>query len=247
MTNDDDLAATLAETAGRLVLELRRACLFAGDALGAAGDRTADAFLCHALDTLRPDDGLLSEERACDGGRLAKRRVWIVDPVDGTREYGEGRDDWAVHVALVVDGRPAAGAVALPALGLVLRADRPVPAPPRHDGPPRMVVSRSRPGPVAAAVAQALGAQLHPLGSAGAKAMAVVRGEAEIYLHTGGQREWDSAAPVAVALANGLHCSRLDGTPLVYNRPDPAVPDLLICRPAFAPRVHATLQALRLI
>ena len=179
-------------------------------ALGKAGDATANEFLCHALREQRPDDALLSEEEKDNLERLNASRVWIVDPVDGTREYGEARTDWAVHVALAVDGVPTLGAVALPGLGAVLRSDRPAAVPPAP-AQLRMVVSRTRPAAEAVAVADRLGAELLPMGSAGAKAMAVVRGEADIYLHTGGQYEWDSCAPVAVALAHGLHCSRVDG------------------------------------
>ena len=165
--------------------------------------------------------------------------MWIVDPVDGTREYGEARTDWAVHVALTIDGKPVVGAVALPGLGLVLRSDQPQPLA-RRDGPLRMLVSRTRPAAEALAVAERLGAELVPMGSAGAKAMAVVRGEADIYLHTGGQYEWDSCAPAAVALAHGLHASRVDGSPLVYNQQeDTYMPDLLICRREDAGRVLA--------
>jgi 3'(2'), 5'-bisphosphate nucleotidase len=170
--------------------------------------------------------------------------VWIVDPLDGTREYGEvPRTDWAVHVALVVDGRPVAGAVALPARGLTLATRPPPPPPPAWHGPPRVVVSRSRPPAEARRMAEALGGELVPCGSAGAKAMAVVLGEAEAYPHSGGQYEWDSAAPVAVAAAAGLHVSRLDGSPLEYNRPDPYLPDLLICRPELAEAVIAAARS----
>ena len=179
----------------------------------------------------------------CDGTRLGQERVWIVDPVDGTREYGEGRTDWAVHVALAIDGVAQVGAVALPALDLVLRSDQPAPLA-ASANPPRMVVSRTRPPAAALAVAEAIGATLVPMGSSGAKAMAVVRGEAEIYLHTGGQYEWDNAAPVAVAQAYGLHCSRVDGSPMMYNREDPYLPDLLICRPEYAERALAIVAAL---
>ena len=227
--SDAELAAHLAETAGRILVAVRDSGMFQGKSLGAAGDATANEFLCHALCEQRPDDGLLSEERKDTEERLAKSRVWIVDPVDGTREYGEERTDWAVHVGLAVDGVATIGAVALPGLGEVLRSDAPSPVPP----PPerlRMVVSRTRPAAEATAVADRLGAELVPTGSAGAKAMAVVRGEADIYLHSGGQYEWDNCAPVAVALAHGLHCSRIDGSPLVYNQRDTYVPDLLICR-----------------
>ncbi len=241
---DAELAADLAERAGALLLDVRASGEFEGAALGKAGDHAANAFLIEALATLRPDDGLLSEERHCDGKRLAKSRVWIVDPVDGTREYGEARTDWAVHVALTIDGVPVDGAVALPGLGEVLRSDRPVPVPPAPE-PLRMVVSRTRPAPEAIAVAETLGAVLVPMGSAGAKAMAIIRGEADIYLHSGGQHEWDSCAPVAVALAHGLHASRIDGSPLVYNRADSYMPDLLICRKEHAATVLALVAVFR--
>lgn len=233
---DADLAAALAETAGTLLLGVRNCGLLCTKALGKAGDQTANQFLVHALRHLREDDGLLSEESADTEERLGKSRVWIIDPVDGTREYGEGRTDWAVHVALTVDGRPQIGAVALPGLGLVLRSDQPTQLPPMASVP-RMVVSRTRPAKEAVAIGQQIGAELVPMGSAGAKAMAIVRGEAEIYLHTGGQHEWDSCAPAAVALAHGLHVSRVDGSPLVYNQSDTYVPDLLICRQEWAAEV----------
>ena len=228
---DADLAAHLADIAGRLLLTVRDSGLLGAKALGKAGDQTANQFLVHALREQRPDDGLLSEEMKCDGSRLEKSRVWIVDPVDGTREYGEERADWAVHVGLSVDGVAAVGAVALPGLdgGVVLRTDQPRPVPPAPEKL-RMVVSRTRPAAEAVAVAERLGAELVPMGSAGAKAMAVILGQADIYLHSGGQYEWDSCAPVAVALAHGLHCSRIDGSPLVYNQENVYLPDLLICR-----------------
>ena len=233
---DAELAAHLAEVAGRLLLEVRAAGVFSAEALGKAGDQTANQFLIHAIREQRPDDGLLSEEEQDNFERLAHARVWIIDPVDGTREYGEQRSDWAVHVGLAIDGVPAIGAVGLPGLGLVLRSDQPPPLPPAATIP-RMLVSRTRPAREAVAVAEALEAELVPMGSAGAKAMAIARGEAEIYLHTGGQFEWDSCAPAAVAIACGLHVSRADGTPLVYNQPDTYMPDLLICRPEWAARV----------
>lgn len=233
---DAELAAHLAHIAGRLLLEVRDSGLITGKALGDAGDKTANQFICHALRQQRPDDGLLSEEEKDSAERLGKSRVWIVDPVDGTREYGEARADWAVHVALAIDGVPKIGAVGLPGLDVVLRTDRPSPLP-AAAAKPRMVVSRTRPAREAVAVADQIGAELVPMGSAGAKAMAVVRGEAEIYLHTGGQYEWDSCAPAAVASAYGLHVSRVDGGPLVYNQQDVYMPDLLICRPEWAPQV----------
>ncbi len=244
---DAELAAHLAEVAGRLLITVRDSGVFSPAMLGKAGDQTANQFLVHALRDQRPGDGLLSEEEQDNPARLSHTRVWIVDPVDGTREYGEARDYWAVHVALAIDGAPAVGAVALPGLGpglgVVLRSDAPAPVPP----PPerlRMVVSRTRPADEAVAVAKVLGAELIPMGSAGAKAMAVVRGEADIYLHSGGQYEWDSCAPVAVALAHGLHASRIDGTPLSYNQRDLYMPDLLICRKEHAARVLAEVAKL---
>jgi len=240
---DAELAAQLARQAGRILLEVRDRREFAGKALGDAGDVAANRFLCHALREARPGDALLSEEEHDDPVRLAHRRVWIVDPVDGTREYGEQRTDWAVHVGLAVDGVAQVGAVALPGLDLVLRTDAPQPLPPAST-PARMVVSRTRPAAEAVAVAAAIGAELIPMGSAGAKAMAVVRGEADIYLHTGGQYEWDSCAPVAVARAHGLHCSRVDGSPLAYNQADTYMPDLLICRPEWAERILAEVARL---
>lgn len=235
---DAELAAHLAKIAGNILIEVRDSGMFTGKALGKAGDQTANQFLVSALHEQRPDDGLLSEESRDTDERLSKDRVWIVDPVDGTREYGEARTDWAVHVALCVNGRPETGAVALPGLGIVLRSDAPIalPALPQR---PRMVVSRTRPAAEAVAVSDTIGAELIGMGSAGAKSMAVVRGEAEIYLHTGGQYEWDSAAPAAVALAHGLHASRIDGSPLVYNNADTYMPDLLICRAEWAEQVLA--------
>ena len=244
IADDAELAAQLAEVAGKLLVIVRDSGLLSLKALGKAGDQTANQFLCHAIREQRPDDGLLSEEEKDNPERLSKSRVWIIDPVDGTREYGEGRTDWAVHVALAVDGVPVIGAVALPGLDLVRRTDRPI-AMPNAPDKLRMVVSRTRPAAEAVAVAEALGAELIPMGSAGAKAMAVVRGEADIYLHTGGQYEWDSCAPAAVAAAYGLHISRVDGSALVYNQADMYMPDLLICRKEHATQVLALVIGLR--
>lgn len=241
--NDAELAAHLAETAGRILLAVRDSGVFSAKALGKAGDQTANQFLVHALREARPEDGLLSEEMKCDGARLGMSRVWIIDPVDGTREYGEARPDWAVHVGLSIDGEPAIGAVALPGLGVTLCTGKP-PALAPANSPLRMLVSRTRPAAEAVAVAEAMGAELVGMGSAGAKAMAVVRGEADIYLHTGGQYEWDNCAPAAVARAAGLHVSRADGSPLRYNNEDPYLPDLLICRPELAERVLGHFRAL---
>jgi 3'(2'), 5'-bisphosphate nucleotidase len=241
--DDGDLAAHLAEHAGRILLQVRSSNVFAAKSLGKAGDQTANQFLVHALREQRPQDGLLSEEEKDNAERLDHKRVWIVDPVDGTREYGEERQDWAVHVGMAVDGQPVLGAVALPGCGEVLRSDRPGEVPPAPDTL-RMVVSRTRPASEATEVARKLGAALVPMGSAGAKAMAILRGEADIYLHSGGQYEWDSCAPVAVALGWGLHASRIDGSPLTYNQQDVYMPDLLICRKEHAQRVLAEVAAL---
>ena len=245
--DDHTLAARLATQEGELLVGLRERAArdggHTGRALGREGDRLAHELLVTALAEERPDDAVLSEEGAADPRRVGARRVWIVDPLDGNREYGDPPlTVWAVHVALVVDGEPVAGAFALPCRGLTLATDPPPDPPPPAPARPRVVVSRSRPPAEAARVAAALGGELVELGSAGAKAMAVVLGEADVYAHSGGQYEWDSAAPVAVARAAGLHASRLDGSPLVYNRPDPWLPDLLVCRPELADAVIAAAR-----
>ena len=255
--DDHRLAAELAaETGVLLVALLERHRLEFGDApdrlgnLRDAGDRLAHEFLAGALAEARPDDAVLSEEAPDDRRRLGHRRVWIIDPLDGTRQYGEPqRTDWAVHVALVIDGEPAAGAVALPAEGVTLSTAEPPSRPPstphddRSDGRLRVIASRTRPAPDARAVAAALGAELVTLGSVGAKVAEVIGGRAVAYVHSGGQSEWDSAAPVAVALACGLHASRLDGRALRYNRPDVALPDLLVCRTDVAETALAAVAA----
>ena len=239
--HDLELAKHIAETSGKLLLTLQDSGLFSEKALGKAGDRVANAFIMEALTEQRPEDAILSEEEKDNAERLSAGRVWIVDPLDGTREYGERRTDWAVHIVLSIGGKPEIGAVALPGLGLVL-ASEPQALP---DVAPklRMLVSRTRPAKEALAVAKALDAELVPMGSAGAKAMAVLRGEADIYLHTGGQYEWDNCAPAAVALAAGLHATRADGTELVYNNENPYLPDLLICQKDLAPKVLKALAA----
>jgi 3'(2'), 5'-bisphosphate nucleotidase len=234
--DDHELAASLAQRAGQLLMQLRqRAGEVEPRELRAEGDRGSHNFLVAALAEARPDDAVLSEEGRDNPVRLSVDRVWIVDPLDGTREYGEAdRTDWAVHVALWQNGGLTAGAVALPARDLVLATGTPPEVPAPYGGPPRLLVSRTRPPGFVGDVAGKLGGDLVPLGSAGAKAMAVALGDAEIYLHAGGQYEWDSAAPVAVAHAAGLHCSRVDGSELRYNQPDPLLPDLLICRREYA-------------
>jgi 3'(2'), 5'-bisphosphate nucleotidase len=231
MTPDDDrLAADLAEQAGKLLLGLRAE---GGDpsSLRKAGDRRSHEFLTAELAAHRPDDAVLSEEGRDDRARLSADRVWIVDPLDGTREFGEdGRTDWAVHVALWERGELTAGAVALPAQGQVLSTIAPPPAPaPNPGGKLRIAVSRTRPPAFLERLTEETDSTLVPMGSAGAKAAAVMLGEVDAYIHAGGQYEWDSAAPAAVALAAGLHASRLDGSALRYNRPDPVLPDILFC------------------
>lgn len=248
MSTPDDhrLSVELATRAGELLLALRDEMAGADQAeIKAAGDLRSNELLIAALAAERPDDAVLSEESKDSPARLAAPRVWIIDPLDGTREYSEGRSDWAVHVALTEGGRPTAGAVALPGLGVTLGTEPAAAIAPPSDGPVRLVVSRTRPPAFATALGEHLGAALVPMGSAGAKAMAVLRGEADVYAHDGGQFEWDSCAPVAVAMAAGLHVSRLDGSTLVYNNADPYLPDLLICRPELADQVLAAALAVR--
>lgn len=243
--DDHALARQLATDAGRLLVDLRDDMAAQGaeaTAIKDAGDLAAHRFIVETLATERPDDAVLSEEGADRPERLSAVRTWIVDPLDGTREFGEPpRVDWAVHIALVIEGQPVAGAVALPAEGLTLATDTPPKLGPGADTP-RVIVSRTRRPAPALRLAEELGADYIELGSAGAKTMAVVRGEADIYPHAGGQYEWDSCAPVAVARSAGLHCSRLDGSPLVYNNDDPYLPDLLVCRPEWTERCLAILN-----
>ncbi len=246
--DDGELAERVAGEAGQLLVDLRSESFAAGltgAEAGRIGDQRSNDLILGALASARPDDAVLSEEAADDPARLAASRVWIVDPLDGTREYGlDGRSDWAVHVALWERGVGlTAAAVALPVLATVLSAQRPPPPPDEPMGASiRTVVSDSRPPAWMGALGELLALDVAPMGSAGAKAMAVVRGDADAYLHSGGQYEWDSAAPVGVALAVGLHASRLDGSPLVYNQDPPYLPDLVICRPELA---GAVLDGLR--
>ena len=235
--DDHELAADIAREAGELLLELQ-----AKQATKDEGDRLSNDVILARLAQARPDDAVLSEESKDSPARLTRERVWIVDPLDGTREWGEGRTDWAVHVALAFDGVPRVAAVALPGQAKLLSTANLPSAPPRRTGKVRLLVSRTRPPAVAEHLAAVLDAELVPLGSAGAKAMAVVLGDADVYAHSGGQYEWDSAAPVGVATAAGCHCSRLDGSPLIYNQPDPYLPDLIVCRADLAGPV---LEAVR--
>lgn len=244
--NDHEVSRQIAAEAGRLLVELRRSVPESADQrrLRDEGDARSHTMIIGRLAELRPHDGILSEEAKDNPERLRHQRVWVVDPLDGTREFGEPpRDDWAVHVALCINGEPVAGSVALPAQGRVFSTADLFPEAPPNNKPLRMVASRTRAPAIVTEVAAALGADLVFMGSAGAKAMTVVSGGADIYLHAGGQYEWDSAAPVAVAIAAGLHCSRIDGSPLVYNQSDPYLPDLLICNPSIAQRVLALVAA----
>ena len=262
-TPDQQLAVDLAIEAGRLLVDLRSSGP-TGRELGDIGDRRANTLLLERLAAARPDDAVLSEESADDLARVDANRVWIIDPVDGTREYGLGdRPDWAVHVALWERaGDPAlsrltAAAVGLPALGVVSGVDddevyaAPVGnggvdggglLPPRTGSRPRIVLSASRPPRFADAVAEAVGGDLVPLGSAGAKTAAVVRGEADAYIHAGGQYQWDSAAPAGVALARGFVAVRIDGTPLEYNVSDTYLPDLVVCRADLADAILGAIS-----
>jgi len=250
LTADDHaLARDLAGQAGARLLELR-AKGGDPDVLRQAGDRLSHEFLVAALAGRRPGDVVLSEEGADNPARLGARRVWIVDPLDGTREFGEpGRTDWAVHVALWErggdgTGQLTAGAGARPAQGEVLSTLEPPPGPGPGPAtaPLRIVVSRSRPPRFVRNISELIDAELVPMGSAGAKVAAVVRGEVDAYVHGGGFYEWDTAAPVAVARAAGFHASRIDGSALAYNQADLLMPDILVCRPAVAGSI---LQAIR--
>jgi len=237
------VAVRAARAAADVLLALRADGALTGRALGDAGDAAAQEAISAVLVAVRPGDAVLSEEAADDERRLSADRVWIVDPLDGTREYGEaGRPDWAVHVALWAGGELSSSAVALPALDQVLVTDPPPAPPARRHGPVRIAVSRTRPPAEADAVAQALGGELVPMGSAGYKVLAVVRGEVDAYVHSGGMYQWDSAAPVAVARAAGLVTTRIDGAPLVYNAASLSLPDLVVCRPELAEPILAAVR-----
>jgi 3'(2'), 5'-bisphosphate nucleotidase len=232
--DDHALAAWLADAAGERLLEVRQSGL-TGRELKDAGDQAAHELLVDLLARHRPDDSVLSEEGKDDKRRLTATRVWIVDPLDGTREFSEPpRDDWAVHVALWQDGELTAGAVAQPALGETFDTGHPPVVPPRTSVRPRIAVSRTRPPAFVEALAQEIDAELVPMGSAGVKAISVVRDLTDAYVHAGGQYEWDNAAPVAVARSAGLFCSRVDGSELRYNQDDVFLPDLVVCRPELA-------------
>lgn len=240
--DDHQLAARLAGSAGGVLNALQSAGLLTGPELGEAGDRVAQAWIGRVLARLRPADQVRSEEAARAAGAGETGRLWIVDPLDGTREFAEARTDWAVHIALLEQGELTAAAVALPGLGELLSTAAPAPLPPIA-GPLRIAISRSRPPTFLPELVRRLDAQTVPMGSAGFKAMAVLRGEVHAYLHAGGQYEWDSAAPVGVARQAGLHTSRIDGSPLEFGKDDPWSPDLLICRPELAGRLLSELAS----
>jgi 3'(2'), 5'-bisphosphate nucleotidase len=232
--DDHLLARWAASSAGALLMRIRAEGL-QGQELKDRGDRASHEYLIRLLAEHRRGDAVLSEEGKDDRARLTAKRVWIIDPVDGTREFSEPpRVDWAVHVALWEDGELAAGAVSQPALGETFSTGEPSAVPPRGSEGLHLAVSRTRPPEFVAALAEEIGATLVPMGSAGVKMISVVRGVTDAYVHAGGQYEWDSAAPVAVARCAGLHASRVDGSALRYNRDDVLLPDVLVCRPEFA-------------
>lgn len=246
LADDHLFAAWAATVAGELLLRVRVSGL-EGKALKDAGDLASHELLMKVFAEHMPDDAVLSEEehRGTVGvhDRLTARRVWIIDPVDGTREYSEPpRDDWAVHVALWQEGALVAGAVAQPALGQTFHTGQPPVVPERTAPRPRIAVSRTRPPAFVEALAGEIGADLVPMGSAGAKVISVARDVTDAYVHAGGQYEWDSAAPVAVARAAGLHTSRIDGSELVYNQPEVLLPDLVVCRPELAEPILAFVE-----
>ena len=235
--SDAQLATTLASHVGQLLDEHRTSLIERGTSvwqLKDSGDLLAHHFLMEAFATLRPDDAVLSEEGRDSRDRLSCDRVWIVDPLDGTNEYGEGRADWAVHIALWENDALTAGAVSLPSIQAVFSTDPPSVVPDKDpQQKPRLVTSRNRAPYAAVLVAEGLNCDAFRLGSAGAKTMSILMGEADIYVHDGGMHQWDSAAPAAVALAAGLHASRIDGSPLIYNEPDTWLPDFFVCRPEY--------------
>ncbi|GAA1071903.1 3'(2'),5'-bisphosphate nucleotidase CysQ [Tsukamurella spumae] len=238
--SDIDLAAEIADGAGRILQAIRHGSLLDDGVLGDTGDRLAQAWIAQVLHRYRPHDAVLSEEAPDSTARLSADRVWVIDPLDGTRDYAAHRPDYAVHVALTRGGQPVQSAVSLPAMGQVFRSD--TVEPPTDSLTGNLALSRSRATPGMFRVAESLGLTPVSLGSAGVKTMAVVTGQVDVYLHAGGQYEWDSCAPVGVARAAGLHCSRLDGSELIYNNPDPYLPDLVICRPELAEKVLDALN-----
>ena len=235
---DQQLASRVATEAGAMLVELRDELVAEGIHywdLKDEGDVAGHRYIMSALTAARPDDVILSEEAADNRRRLSAERVWIIDPIDGTNEFAEHpRHDWAIHIALWEAGELTAASVALPTLGVTFDASPAAVVPPSTRARPLLVTSRSRNPYCAVMVANALGCDVARLGSAGAKAMAIVMGEADIYVHDGGMYQWDSAAPSAVAKAAGLHVSRIDGSPLKYNQESLWLPDFLVCRTELA-------------
>lgn len=236
---DDVLTIRLAKGASEILKGVRNVGLLRGRILGDAGDALAQEWIARVLEQHRPDDALLSEEAADNHDRLDNKRVWIIDPLDGTREFASGRQDWAIHVALVEDGRPIHAAVGLPDLGQVFHTGEAKAVQGPRSG--KIVVSRTRPPAIAKFVAEKLGLEVVEMGSAGAKAMHVLLGDFDAYIHAGGQYEWDSAAPVGVGKSAGLHVSRLDGSEPKYNNVDTFLPDMLFCRPDVAEDILAAV------
>ena len=248
-----DLAFAMeaARSAGKRGLGLREAGRWEGKTLADIGDQAADGFLQGFVRGRYPEDGLLSEETADSPERLGRERTWIVDPLDGTKEYSQGRADWAVHVALTVGGTCALAAVALPSEGRVLwgvalegqerggddGGGTLVSGASESPSKPRVMVSRSHTPPWVETFAGSLGATLVPCGSAGFKVSRLLAGEGDIYVHKIGLKECDTCAPETVARALGWHVCRLRGEEHRYNRADPKNHELVVCRPTWRDRV----------
>ena len=252
-TPEDDhlLAANLAESAGRMLVDCRSGAagqLLGGSSLAHEGDQRAHLHLLTRLQEARPDDAVLSEEGADDAQRLDSSRLWVIDPLDGSRDYGFGNDEWAVHVGLVEDGKIVAGAVALSALDLLFHTGE-------GEGPacavdennpnrrPVIVTARSRVNAEGMLLAHELGADVFACGSAGVKAMLVVNGTADAYVHASPLYEWDVCAPAAVAQSAGLHVSDAAGDPLVFNQARPVVNSFLVCRPELVDDILSALSS----
>lgn len=255
MSNEDaELARTVAQGAGQLLLELRESYgeiepddKERANALRKEGDRASHEYIAAALSAARPDDAVLSEEGADSDVRLSASRVWIVDPLDGTYEYGQNRADFAVHIVLwntEGQARLEAGVVDLPAQGLtrsVLDLDPQLGELPTNR-PIRIVASRSRPPATLAQTVHHLsgslseagitheGVEVVDVGSVGAKVNEILSGRAEAYIHDTGFYEWDVAAPLNVAHHYGLHAEHIDGQPVVFNQMPPYVNNLVVAR-----------------
>ncbi|MEL6906835.1 MAG: 3'(2'),5'-bisphosphate nucleotidase CysQ [Planctomycetota bacterium] len=253
LERDLEFAVLAARHAGERAQGLREMERWEGKTLGDVCDQACDGYLHGLLLGRYPEDGILSEETVDTPERLERSRVWIVDPLDGTKEYAQLRDDWAVHVALVVDGKPVLGAVALPSQGQIfsgichdaastssVEADEPVQlvhGDSEQEAKPRIAVSRSHTPEWVERFAENIGGELVGAGSAGNKVAMLLRGDADAYVHQVGLKEWDTCAPEAIARSMGWHVCRLDGTEHGYNRPDPKNHELVVCRPAARERV----------